>query len=82
MLQAALHILNVKAIEVAIFLFDELMDNGDFYNDELLLKQITDYVAEQKPNSNKQWDLKKHDDTLLEPEDFDKNDIHIKSYDN
>ena len=54
-LQHALHVINSKGIEVAIFMFDGLMAYGDYYNDDTLLKEITDYVEEQLPNLNMQW---------------------------
>ena len=54
-LQHALHVINTKGIEVAIFMFDGLMVYGNYHNDESLLKEITDYVAEQIPDLNMCW---------------------------
>ena len=79
-LQHALHIINSKGIEVAIFMFDGLMVYGDYYYDENLLKEITEYVNEQIPNLNMKWDYKMHDDTLQIPDNFDESDILINPY--
>ena len=51
-IQHALHVINSKGIEVAILMFDGLMVYGDYYNDDSLLKEITDYVAGQIPDLN------------------------------
>ena len=79
-LQHALHVINSKGIEVAILMFDGLMVYGNYYNDESLLKEITDYVAEQIPNLNMRWAYKEHDDTLHIPDDFDEADTMTSSY--
>lgn len=79
-LQHALHIINSKGIEVAIFMFDGLMVYGDYYNDTDLLKEITNYVAEKMPDLNMQWAYKEHDDTLHVPEDFDDTEILTHPY--
>ena len=79
-LQHALHVLNRKGMEVAIFMFDGLMCYGDYYNDENLLKEITDYVEEQMPNLNMKWDYKEHDDTLKIDDNFDPNTVSNEDY--
>ena len=63
-------------------MFDWLIVHEDFYNDKKILNEITEYVADQIPNLNMQWDYKKHNDTVQIPEDFDDKDIIIISYDN
>ena len=69
-LQHAIHIINTKAIEIAILMLDGLMVYGDYYNNPELLKDISDYVNEQIPDLNMEWAYKEHDNTLQIPDDF------------
>lgn len=77
-LQHAIHVINEKGIEIAILMFDGLMVYGDFYEDEELLKSITDYVEEAMPTLNMKWAYKEHDITLQIPDDFDENNYDNK----
>lgn len=79
-LQHALHLVNSKGIEVAILMFDGLMVYGDYYNDENLLKEITEHVCKQLPGLNMEWSYKGHDNTLQIPDDFDASDILTHPY--
>ena len=79
-LQHALHVINRKGMEIAIFMFDGLMAYGDHYNEKNLLKEITDYVEEQMPNLNMKWDYKEHDDTLKIDDNFDPNTASNEEY--
>ena len=70
-LQHVIHTVNTKGIEIAILMFDGLMIYGDYYKDDGLLKEITDYVNKMMPNLNMVWSYKEHDNTLNIPDDFE-----------
>ena len=81
-LQHAIHVINQKGIEIAILMFDGLMVYGDFYDDEELLNNITNYVEEMMPNLNMKWAYKEHDETLQIPDDFDEKEYENKNEEN
>lgn len=68
-----LHVLNARALEVAIFMCDGCMPYGDHYENADLLSEIEEYVESQIPGLAMKWDYKDHDMTLSIPEDFDEN---------
>lgn len=72
-LQHAIHVINQRGIEMAILMFDGVMVYGDFYDDDELLKSITEYVDGMMPDLNMKWAYKDHDDSLHIPDDFDEN---------
>lgn len=80
-LQHAIHVVNGRGIEIAILMFDGLMVYGDYYEDEALLKEITEYVESQMPDLNMKWAYKEHDTSMCVPEDFDETDYTIDNQD-
>ncbi len=70
-LQHVIHIANQRNIEIAILMFDGLMLYGDYYDNEELLKEITDWVEKEMPGLGMKWTYKKHKSTLLVPDDFE-----------
>ena len=69
-LQHAVHIVNLKGIEIAILMFDGLMIYGDYYKDTSLLDDISHYVEKQMPGLEMKWTYKEHNAELKVPEDF------------
>ena len=69
-LQHAVHIVNLKGIEIAILMFDGLMIYGDYYKDTGLLDDISHYVEKQMPGLEMKWTYKEHNAELKVPEDF------------
>lgn len=78
-LQHAIHIVNKRGIEIAILMFDGLMIYGDYYDNEDLLKEITEYVEKMMPTLNMKWAYKEHDNSLHIPEDFDEKEYEKDS---
>lgn len=80
-LQHVIHIINKKSIEIAILMFDGLMIYGDYYNDENLLIDISEYVEKQIPGLGMKWVYKGHNNELIVPENFidvEQNTVEIK----
>ena len=75
-LQHAIHLINSKAIEIAVLMLDGLMVYGDYYNQPELLKDIETYVNKQIPDLNMEWAYKEHDNTLRIPDDFNEGAVN------
>jgi len=59
-LQEALSILNQKHIEIGVLMFDGIMPYGNFYNDDQLLYEITQFVETKFEGLNMKWSYKEH----------------------
>ena len=87
-LQHAIHIINVKGIEIAILMFDGLMVYGDYYKDRNLLEDISHYVEKQLNGLDMKWSYKEHSNLVKIPYDFvvnkfnsnNKNNINENSF--
>jgi hypothetical protein len=69
-LQHAIHVINIKGIEISILMFDGLMIYGDYYNDKGLLEDITHYVEKQMDGLDMKWAYKEHNTVLNVSDDF------------
>lgn len=69
-LQHCIHVINEKALEIAILMFDGLMIYGDYYKDKGLLEDITYYVAKQMDGLDMKWTYKEHNTELKIKDDF------------
>ena len=65
--------LTEKNIEICTLMFDGLLIYGDYYNNKILLEEISLYIERQIAGLNMKWTYKEHDDTLKIPNDFDPN---------
>ena len=69
-LQSAVTVLNLKGIEVCALMFDGIMPYGNFYDDNCLLKNITDWVENEFKGMGMEWAYKPHSQTIQMPDDF------------
>lgn len=76
----AIHILNLKGIEIAILMFDGLMVYGDYYQDPQLLQDIEEHVESAMTGLNMKWAYKEHDGSLVIPENFDYEESSADEY--
>jgi len=70
-LQYAIHVINRKGIEIAIFMFDGLMIYGDYYKDKELLEEITHYVEKKMNGLDMKWTYKEHNTEVNVPDNFE-----------
>ena len=77
-LSHCLHVLNVRNIEVCVFMFDGLMAYGNHYQDPGLLTEIETYVESQMEGLNMKWDYKQHDTVHTVPEGFDERNVLVE----
>lgn len=71
--QHAVHVANIRGLEIAMIMFDGFMPYGDHYQETELLEEIQTYVESQMPGLNMQWSYKEHSDEIQIPADFDEN---------
>jgi len=69
-LQHAIHVVNMRGIEIGILMFDGLMLYGDYYKDKELLDDISHYVDKQMSGLNMKWSYKEHNTELVVPIDY------------
>jgi hypothetical protein len=70
-LQSAISFINQRNIVITALMFDGLMIEGNFYEDEILLNELTTFVNTQFLNLNMQWKYKPHSDTIKIPDNID-----------
>ena len=72
--------LESRGIEVNTYMFDGVMVKGDFYNDNELLEDITEYINNKYPGLSAEWTYKNHDNSIDMPNDFEFTDIEHLCY--
>lgn len=70
-LQHAIHVINLRGLEIAILMFDGLMIYGNHYTDSSLLTEIEEYVEKMMPSLQMKWTYKPLDESMQIPVDFD-----------
>jgi hypothetical protein len=70
-LQEVIHIVRQKQIDICALMFDGLMMYGNHYDDNELLKDITDYVNSQFAGLDMVFTYKEHSTLIQIPEDYD-----------
>ena len=61
--------------EISTLMFDGLMLDGNYYNNPQLLRDLEIYIESLYPGLNLKFTFKKHDDSIIIPDDFDYNDL-------
>lgn len=69
-IQEVLSICNKKQIEMCAFMFDGCMPYGDYYENEELLDEITNYVNSQFEGLNSVFTYKEHSQIIKMPDDY------------
>ncbi len=70
-LQEVIHMCGQKQIEICALMFDGLMMYGNHYDDNELLKDISDYVNSKFEGLNMVFTYKEHSQVIQIPEDFE-----------
>lgn len=69
-LQSCISALNKRGINIQVLMFDGLMVNGNYYDNNDLLQYITDEVNKDFQGLNMVWTYKEHSNLIQIPDDY------------
>jgi hypothetical protein len=70
-LQSAISFMNQRNIVISVLMYDGLMIEGNFYEDENLINELTTFVNTQFLNLNMQWKYKPHSTAVKIPDNIE-----------
>lgn len=80
-LHSCISVLNRQSIEIAVLMFDGIMVYGNHYDNDDLLKSITNEVNNEFEGLNLMWSYKHHNSDIIIPDDFQpKEQVIVNSF--